>query len=97
MFTEMIDVDEDEVVLMIDGMSAALIGECSTWDRGSQVQRLIYDATVIVRILMDNGMDYDEAREYVLVNIEGAYVGRSTPIVMWPCEVLDESEKDAIN
>ena len=86
----MSDIDDDEVTL-IDGMSSALIGECSTWDGESQAQRLVYDATVMIRILMDQGMDFDEAREYLLVNIEGAYIGKSTPIVMWPINPLDET------
>lgn len=93
MFSEMIDVDDDEVLLTIDGMSAALVGECSTWDHGQRVTRLIYDASVVLRILMDrDGMSYDDAREFVSFNIEDAYVGPSTPILMWPCEILDEGE-----
>lgn len=93
MFSEMIDVDDDEVLLTLDGMAAALIGECSTWDRGQRVTRLIYDASVVLRILMDrDGMGYDDAREFVSFHIEGTYAGLSTPILMWPCEVLDEGE-----
>jgi hypothetical protein len=93
MFSEMIDVDDDEVLLMIEGMSAALIGECSTWDNGRRTTRLIYDASVMIRILMDRDeMTYDEAFEFISFNVEDAYVGLSTPIVMWPCEVLDDKD-----
>ena len=34
-----------------------------------------------------------EALEYIEFNIEGAYVGPHTPIVMWKCELEDIEER----
>jgi ABC-type lipoprotein export system ATPase subunit len=33
-----------------------------------------------------DGMDDEEAEEYCSYNIEGAYVGPHTPIIVWPYE-----------
>ena len=37
-------------------------------------------------------MSLEEALEYISFNIEGAYVGEATPIIVWPCamEQVDE-------
>jgi hypothetical protein len=34
----------------------------------------------------------DEAEEYISYNIEGAYVGETTPIIVWPC-AMDRVEE----
>jgi hypothetical protein len=41
--------------------------------------------------MVDNGMDREGALEYMDFNILCAYVGDSTPIVLWPVpeELLD--------
>ena len=45
---------------------------------------LVYDAEEIRDLLMSrDGMDFGEAREYIEYNIEGAYVGPTTPILVW--------------
>jgi hypothetical protein len=75
----------DEPLLMLPDMDLAIMGVCETWDGGTRVQRIVYDVTVIIDILIeDHGMDPDEAHEYVLFNIESAYVGPHTPILVWP-------------
>lgn len=40
---------------------------------------LVYDEQVMLEILMADGMDYDEAAEFFSFNIEGAYLGPTTP------------------
>ena len=37
-----------------------------------------------------DGMDADEAREYIEFNIEGAYMGPDTPILVWMEDLWDE-------
>jgi hypothetical protein len=54
---------------------------------------LVYDAEVIRDNLMQQGMDSDEAREYIEFNIEGAYVGEDTPILVWPEDQWLEEEE----
>lgn len=76
-------------MLKIDGFDSALVGIASVWkDGGERVDTLIYDGEKIVTILCEqSGMSYDEALEYISFNIEGAYVGENTPIIVWSCDM----------
>ena len=48
----------DEPLLMLPDMDLAILGVCETWDGGTRVQRIVYDVTVIIDILIeDHGMD----------------------------------------
>lgn len=73
------------MTLKIDGYDEAIIGPAFIWDNsGGRTMVLIYDAEEIRDILMArDGMDFSEAREYIEYNIEGAYVGPATPILVW--------------
>ena len=63
-----------EDVLIADGFDDAVIGiEPLT-------MRVVYDIDKVIEILMDQGMDHDEAIEYYEFNIVGAYVGEQTPL-----------------
>jgi len=58
---------------------------------GIRTSVLVYDAEVIRNTLMErDNMEADEAREYIEFNIEGAYVGPDTPILVWPDDLWDE-------
>lgn len=70
--------------LKADGFDEALLGVAHTWRDGGSVDVLVYDADVMVDILMHrDGMTMEEAYEYVTYNVEGAYVGEMTPIYVW--------------
>jgi hypothetical protein len=73
------------LTLKIDGYDEAIIGPAFIWDSsGGRSMVLVYDAEEIRDILMArDGMDFSEAREYIEYNIEGAYVGPATPILVW--------------
>lgn len=71
-------------MLKIDGYDDAIIGPACTWRDGRLVPILVYDAEKIRAALMRDGMSAEEAREYIEFNIEGAYVGPGTPILVWP-------------
>jgi hypothetical protein len=77
----------------IDGFDSALIGIASVWQRGksdgtSRVDTLVYDGDSILATLMhESGLSYEEAEEYISFNIEGAYVGEATPIIVWSCKM----------
>jgi len=77
-------------MLRIDGFDEAIIGPAEIW-RGPQVVGvLVYDAEKIRDILMiRDGMDSEMAREYIEYNIEGAYVGEHTPVLVWPNDMWD--------
>lgn len=73
-------------MLKIEGHDNAIIGPAMLWNanlQGSRVEVLVYDAEVIRDNLMRQGMDSDSAREYIEFNIEGAYMGPDTPVLVW--------------
>ncbi|WP_433358607.1 hypothetical protein [Streptosporangium sp. CA-115845] len=72
--------DPDEGFLLADGFDDALIGVVEGWFAGN-VHTLValYDVERCVQILMREGMDEEEAREFIDFNVTGAYVGEGTP------------------
>jgi hypothetical protein len=85
-------------MLKIDGHDDALIGPACIWRNNTQVNVLVYDAETIRETLMQNGMSSEEAREYIEFNIEGAYMGVHTPIIVWTedtYDLWDDWEEDA--
>ena len=77
-------------MLMIDGHDNALIGVAVVWKEvasggASRVDIAVNDGSKIVETLVKDGLDEDEASEFVQFNVEGAYVGITTPIIVWPC------------
>lgn len=71
-------------MMKIDGHDNAVVGVSFTWRNQRQVQVLVYDAEIIRDNLVKDGMTPEEAREYIEFNIEGAYVGEDTPVLVWP-------------
>jgi DNA-binding transcriptional regulator of glucitol operon len=69
--------------LKIDGHDEAIIGPACIWRDRTMVHVLVYDAEIIRKTLMKDGMTGEEAREYIEFNIEGAYVGEQTPVLVW--------------
>lgn len=65
---------EDDAVLW-DGCDAALIGTSDG--------RAVYGYARLVQCFVDEGMDEDEAMEWVDYNIVGAYVGPLTPYIVY--------------
>lgn len=78
--------------MKIDGMDDAFVGVCMTWNGNMLVERVVYDGRQITDILTRDGMSSEEAQDYIDFNIIGAYVGDSTPIVMWPCSAGEFNE-----
>ena len=78
-------------MLKIDGHDDAVLGPALIWGNGERISVLVYDAEAIRTTLMErDNMDADEAREYIEFNIEGAYMGPDTPILVWPDDLWDE-------
>jgi hypothetical protein len=49
-----------------------------------RVEVLVYDADKMIKVFVDrDGMSEEEANEYILFNIEGAYIGEDTPVLVW--------------
>jgi len=67
-----------------DGFDVAIIGTASIWSGGERVEVLVYDIFVMVQqLIVRDGMTEDEALEYIEFNIENAYIGKDTPIIVW--------------
>lgn len=77
-------------MLKIDGYDDAIIGQALIWQDKSRREVLVYSGEKIREILMRDGMSAEEADEYIEFNIEGAYVGPHTPVIVWPLLVWDE-------
>lgn len=67
----------------IIGYDDSVIGPAMIWQNNTQVEVLVYDAESIRNKLVSEGMSMEEAREYIEFNIEGAYMGPDTPILVW--------------
>jgi len=78
-----------------DDLDEAIIGPASIWTNKTQVEVLVYNAETIRNILMSrDGMDFEEAREFIEFNIEGAYIGPDTPILVWPNDMYRVTDHD---
>jgi DNA-binding transcriptional regulator of glucitol operon len=78
-------------MLKIDGHDDAIIGPALVWRNNTMVSVLVYDAEVIRNTLVTrDAMAFDDAREYIEFNIEGAYMGEHTPVLVWPYDEWSE-------
>jgi hypothetical protein len=78
-------------MLKIEGHDDAIIGPALIWRNNTMVSVLVYDAEVIRNTLVTrDAMAFDDAREYIEFNIEGAYVGEGTPVLVWPYDEWSE-------
>jgi hypothetical protein len=78
-----------------DDLDEAIIGPASIWTNKTQVEVLVYNAEVIRNILMSrDGMTFEDAREFIEFNIEGAYIGPDTPILVWPNDMYRVTDHD---
>ena len=67
----------------IIGYDDSVIGPAMIWQNNTQVEVLVYDAESIRNKLVSEGMSREEAREYIESNIENAYMGPDTPLLVW--------------
>ena len=77
--------DENEEALFADGLDAALVGIAR---RCGQPTLAVYDYEKCVKIFMDQGMEHEEAIEWMEFNVVGAWMGEHTPI--WLCRPDEE-------
>jgi hypothetical protein len=78
---ELVELAGDDELLFIDPerFDAAIIGYVERAGDGALV---CYNKDKVIAILMEDGMDSDEASEYYYYNIFGAYVGDKTPVFL---------------
>lgn len=77
-------------MIKLDGFEEAIIGPAMIWDdKGRLNDVIVYNAEIIRDILVNrDGMSRSDAREYIEFNIESAYVGPNTPVLVWPEDML---------
>ena len=73
------DPDDPGCPVFFDGLDAAIIGVGNQYTKPDLV---VYDARLIVKALMKQGMDYETAAEYASFNILDLWAGDGTPIIV---------------
>jgi len=66
----------EEALLTADGFDDAIVGICNS------SMRIVYDVDLMLEVLVDEGMDPDDAIEHLEYNVFYAYVGEQTPIYL---------------
>jgi predicted thioredoxin/glutaredoxin len=74
---DLMEILAEEECLLADGFNDAIVGVTY----GANVVA-VYDIDRVIEILVEEGMDYDDAVEHVDFNIVGSYVGEKTPMFM---------------
>jgi hypothetical protein len=67
----------DPEMLFADGYDHCIVGTTYTPGLGT---RVVYDTNLIIEDLISDGASWEEAEEHFSFNIEGAYVGKHTPV-----------------
>lgn len=76
-FQKFLDENPDLQFLVADGFDEAIVGH------DLSKKRLIYDSDICISILEErDGMTNEDAIEYFMFNVDGAYVGEQTPIFL---------------
>jgi hypothetical protein len=70
---------DDENVMLADGFEDAFVGIARQFNSPPFA---VYDRNKCIEILVEQGMHHDEAEDYFAFNVEGSYVGESTPAFM---------------
>jgi len=70
----------DEPLVLFDGLEGAIVGIGKTH---TQPSRVIYSVSKVIEILMEDGIDHDEAWEHFGFNIECLWAGPHTPILLY--------------
>ena len=74
--------DNSMRVLLMDDFDEAFIGYSQ---RINEPEIAIYSYEKMINILVEReGIDHDEAAEYINYNCLGAWVGKRTPIIVMP-------------
>lgn len=79
--------DLNPEALLMDGFDDALIGIASQFSNGPIA---LYDRSKCIEVLMRDGATWEEAEEYFSFNCEGAWLGKTTPIIAELTENLGE-------
>jgi len=77
-----------------DGFDGAILGPANIWNGNTRVEVLVYDGDAMRDILMKrDSMSMEDAREFIEYNLEGAYIGEDTPVIVWTNDLYWEEEE----
>ena len=77
---------KEAAMIKYDNLDEAIIGHASVWDGNDKVERVIYSGEKMIDLFMQDGMSELDAIEWIEFNMEGAYLGKETPVIVWECE-----------
>jgi hypothetical protein len=84
--------ENDPKPLLFDGFEKAYIGMLRRYGHSAPVA--LYDYNKCMNILMErDGMEEDEAVEWIEVNMLGGYLGESTPGMVFRCTLNEMAEE----
>lgn len=71
----------DEELLFLDppALDVAIVGVAQRIGFGPVV---VYDRAKLVQAFVEQGMDQEDADEWVSFNVEGAFMGEGTPLIL---------------
>ena len=82
------ELDEESEFLVYDDLDSAFVGSTQVFvphESGGMTRELVavYDWHLLVEALMADGIEtVGEAEEYISFNIDGAYLGPQTPLIL---------------
>ena len=78
---------DDDELLFLDppSLDKAIVGIAQRLGLGPVV---VYDRDRLLQAFIDEGMSDEDAEEWVGTNVEGAYVGERTPLILSRLETL---------
>jgi hypothetical protein len=77
-----------------DGFDDCVIGTANIWRDQITVEVLVYNADKMIELMvLRDGMSHEEAFEFLTFNIEGAYIGIDTPVLVFENPDWDEYEE----
>lgn len=83
----LVDACDDDELLFLDppSLDVAIVGLAQ---RIGLEPVVVYDRHKLVQAFMAEGMSEEDADEWVSFNVEGAYVGERTPLILFGVEQL---------
>ena len=68
----------------LTGLDEAILGMAAVPVDGERINTLVYSGDKIHAILQErDGMLWDDALDFIDFNIEGMYIGKDTPLLVW--------------
>ena len=74
---------DDDLLFLGEDYDKCILGVA---DRIGMEPCVVYDRAKVIQVLMDGGMDAENAEEFFEFNMAGSYMGKHTPMFLYPLE-----------